>query len=108
MRKRGRKGVALLVVLWITAALTLIMYAFLGEMQVEYSLSGSYGDEKKAEQLAWSAVDLACITVDNAVQPWHGPNDLWATNPDRFYEIALGDGAFSVLQPTYADDGTLQ
>jgi len=108
MRKRGRKGVALLVVLWITAALTLIMYAFLGEMQVEYSLSGSYGDEKKAEQLAWSAVDLACITVDNAVQPWHGPNDLWATNPDRFYEIALGDGAFSVLHPTYADDGKLQ
>ncbi len=108
MRRRGRKGVALLVVLWITAALTLIMYAFLGEMQVEYSLSGSYGDEKKAEQLAWSAIDLACITVDNAVQPWHGPNDLWASNPDRFYEIALGDGAFSVLHPTYIDDGKLQ
>jgi len=108
MRRTRRKGVALLVVLWLMAALTLIMYAFLGEMQVEYSLAGSYGDEKKAEQLAWSAIDLACVTVDNDTQGWQGPNDLWATNPDRFYEIALGDGAFTVLHPSYADDGKLQ
>ena len=90
------------------AALTLLLYAFLGEMQVEYALSGSFADEKKAEQLAWSAIDFACVSVDNNTQPWHGPNDTaWYNNPDRFYEAELGDGAFTLLHPTYSDDGKL-
>ncbi len=63
--KTSRKGVALLLVLWIMAILTLLMYSFLGDMQVEYSIAGGYGDSRKAEQLAWSAIDLACATVLN-------------------------------------------
>lgn len=103
-----RRGVALLIVLWLMAALTLLLYAFLGQMQVEYSLSGSYADEKKAEQLAWSAIDFACVSIDNNTQPWHGPNDTaWYHNPDRFYEVELGDGAFSLLHPATPDDGRL-
>ena len=104
---KRRRGVALIVVLWLTAALTLLMYAFLGEMQVEYSLAGSYGDEKKADQLAWSAIDRACVTVDNDTQGWQGPNDYWYNNPS-FYEAPFGDGAYSVLHPTYEDDGKLR
>jgi len=105
---RKRRGVALIVVLWLMAALTLLMYAFLSEMQVEYSLANNYGDEKKAEQLAWSAIELACATVDADTQGWQGPSDLWYHNPDRFYEVAFGDGAFSVVHPTYEDDGKLR
>jgi type II secretory pathway component PulK len=104
-----RRGVALLVVLWLMAALTLLLYSFLAQMQVEYSLSGGYGDEKKAEQLAWSAIDYACVSADNNTQPWHGPSDTaWYHNPDRFYEVELGDGAFSLMHPTYDDDGKLR
>jgi type II secretory pathway component PulK len=107
-RVRGRRGVALIVVLWLVIALTLLMYAFLGEMQVEYSIAGSFADEKKAEQLAFSAIAVACATVDNDTQGWHGPNDPWYNSPDQFYEFPFGDGAFSAIHPTYDADGKLR
>jgi DNA uptake protein ComE-like DNA-binding protein len=86
------------------AVLTLLMYAFLADMQVEYAVSGGYADGKKAEQLAWSAIDLAGATVVNDTQKWQGLTDTtWADNPDAFYEVPLGDGAFTIFRPTYDD-----
>ena len=69
---------ALIVVLWISAILTLLMYSFLAQMQVEYALAGGYGDEKKAEQLAWSAIDLGCAEADNDVRDFHALWDPWS------------------------------
>jgi type II secretory pathway component PulK len=106
--KTSRKGVALLLVLWIMAILTLLMYSFLGDMQVEYSIAGGYGDSRKAEQLCWSAIDLACATVVNDTQTWQSLNDTtWATNSATFFEVELGDGAFTVFRPTYDDQQTV-
>lgn len=105
---RHRDGVALLIVLWIMAILTLLMYSFLGDMQVEYAISGGYGDSRKAEQLCWSAVDLAAATVVNDLQTWQSLNDTtWATNSQTFYDVELGDGAFTVFRPTYDDQQTV-
>jgi DNA uptake protein ComE-like DNA-binding protein len=95
-------------VLWLMAILTLLMYAFLADMQVEYAIAGGYGDSRKAEQLAWSAIDLACATVLNDTQTWQGLNDTtWATNPTNFFEVPLGDGAFTIFRPTYDDSQTV-
>jgi len=103
-----RRGVALLIVLWLMAILTLLMYAFLADMQVEYSVAGGYGDSRKAEQLAWSAIDLACATVLSDTQTWQSLNDsTWATNSDTFFEVPLGDGAFTLFRPTYDDAQTV-
>ena len=100
-----RRGVALIVVLWILAILTMLMYAFLAQMRVEYALSAGYGDEKKAEQLAWSAVDYACAAAVNNLQTSHTLTDPeWSHDDLRFFEVALGEGAFTLLHPTYADD----
>ena len=105
---RRQKGVALLIVLWMMAVLTLLMYAFLADMQVEYAVSGGYGDGKKAEQLAWSAIDYACATVVNDTQKWQVLDDpTWGNNPDSFYEVPLGDGAFTIFRPTYDDAQTV-
>ena len=107
-RHNPRKGVALLIVLWMMAILTLLMYAFLADMQVEYAVSGGYADGKKAEQLAWSAIDLACATVLSDTQKWQSLNDTtWASNPVSFYEVPLGDGSFTIFRPTYDDTGTV-
>jgi DNA uptake protein ComE-like DNA-binding protein len=90
------------------AILTLLMYAFLADMQVEYAVSGGYADGKKAEQLAWSAIDYACATVLNDTQKWQSLNDTtWASNPDSFYEVPLGDGAFTIFRPLYDDSQTI-
>jgi DNA uptake protein ComE-like DNA-binding protein len=84
------------------AILTLLMYAFLADMQVEYAVSNGYAEGKKAEQLAWSAIDLACATVLNETQKWQGLTDTsWADNPENYFEYPLGDGAFTLFRPTY-------
>jgi type II secretory pathway component PulK len=95
---------ALIVVLWISAILTLLMYSFLSGMQVEYALAGGYGDEKKAEQLAWSAIDLGCATADTDVRDFHALWDPWSHDELRFYEAPMGDGAFTLLHLTYQED----
>ena len=86
------------------AILTLLMYSFLADMQVEYAVSGGYADGKKAEQLAWSAIDLACATVMNDTAKYQSLTDTtWADNPDAFFEVPLGDGSFTIFRPTYDD-----
>jgi type II secretory pathway component PulK len=105
---RSQKGVALLIVLWLMAILTLLMYAFLGEMQVEYAVSSGYADARKAEQLAWSGIDLACATVMSDTQKVQTLTDTtWADNPVSYYEYPLGDGAFTLFRPTYDDAQTV-
>lgn len=101
------RGVALVAILWISAVLTLLMYAFLVEMQVEYALAGGFADAKKAEQLAWSAIDLGIATIDNLPTPAHKLEDPWSHDPDGFFEVPLGEGAFSLVHPVY-DDETLR
>lgn len=100
---RSRRGIALLIVLWLMAILTLLMYAFLSEMQVEYALAGGYAEEKQAEQLAWSGIDRASAWVEQDTQAWHGLNDVWSHDDVRFFEVDLGVGAFTLLHPTYED-----
>lgn len=100
-----KAGVALIIMLWLMAVLTLVMYAFLGEMQVEYALAGGFADEKKAEQLAWSGVDLASVLVEQDLQGWNGLTDPWSHDELQFYEFPLGDGCFTLVHPTYGEEG---
>ncbi|MFN3485920.1 MAG: helix-hairpin-helix domain-containing protein [Planctomycetota bacterium] len=102
MRRDG--GVALIVALWILAALTLLLYAFLGEMGAEYSLAQRFADDRKAEQLAWSAIDLAAATVLGDPKPWQELSDPWADDELRFFEFPLGEGAVTVMRPSWGDD----
>jgi type II secretory pathway component PulK len=97
----SESGVALLIVLWLMAVLTLLMYAFLSEMQVEYAVAGGFAEEKQAEQLAWSAIDRASAWVAADPQPWQGLGDAWSHDDLRFFEVPLGGGAFTLLHPTY-------
>ena len=111
-RRSPRRGVALLIVLWMMAILTLLMYAFLGDMQVEYAVSGGYGDGKKAEQLAWSAIDLACATVMNDTQTWQSLNDTTWYNyrvgfptAGRWLEVLNTDVYDHWVNPTVVGNG---
>jgi type II secretory pathway component PulK len=100
---RRDRGVALVLVLWIMAVLTLLMYAFLGEMQVEYALAGSHADGVKAAQLAWSGIDRACARVLNEPLTHHSLSDPWSDDESAFFEVPLGDGVYTVLRPVHGD-----
>jgi type II secretory pathway component PulK len=86
------------------AVLTLLMYAFLTEMQVEYSLAGGFAEEKQAEQLAWSGIEYGSAWVTQETQTWQGLNDVWSHDELRFFEAPLGAaGSFTLLHPTYEE-----
>ncbi len=97
---KRRSGVALIIVLWISAILTLLVYSFLRTMVVEYSLAASYGAEKQAEQLALSGIErgLAILASDETL-PATLQED-WADNEEEFLEYRLGDGFFTLTRPT--------
>ncbi len=102
-----RLGSALVAVLWLMAILTIMVYAFLSEMQVEYSLAAGFAQEKQAEQLAWSAIELACAIALNEAQPPNKLDDTWSHDPDGAFEVPLGEGAFTLVHPVY-DEGTVR
>src|SRR5579863_5751844 len=100
--KKSRSGIALIIVLWLMAILTLLMYAFLADMQVEYSIGSAYSNGKKAEQLAFSGIDAACAALINDTRTYQGfNNDPWSSDPTNFFEVPLGDGAYTVFCPLY-------
>ena len=98
----NQKGIALIVVLWISAILTLLLYAFLIEMRAEAALSDSYGARKKAEQVALSAIDKAIVTIESDRRTHHTLTDAWA-HSDGAYEAKLGDGTYTLLRPAYQE-----
>jgi type II secretory pathway component PulK len=91
IRSRKDRGVALIIVLFLSAILTLMMYAFLREMQVEYSLAASLVAEKQAGQLAWSAIEKAMVTAQADTAAFAGAQSPWYNNPDEWYEVELSD-----------------
>jgi type II secretory pathway component PulK len=100
--------VALIIVLFLSALLTLLMYSFLRQMQVEYSLATSAGREAQARQLAWSAVEKAQVVLAAETTPVFSPTTKWFDDPDEWYEIELGDGVFSMIRATPEADGKLR
>jgi hypothetical protein len=108
MRRKRDRGVALIIVLFLSAILTLLMYTFLREMQVEYSLAVSCGREAQARQLAWSAVEKARVTLAAEPSPVAGPSAAWYDDPDEWYEVELGEGVFSVVRMTPEADSRLK
>jgi type II secretory pathway component PulK len=100
--------VALVVVLFLSALLTLLMYTFLREMQVEYELATSVGRDVQARHLAWSAVEKAIVVLGAEATPVASPAQKWLDDPDEWYEQELGDGVFSMIRMTPEADGKLK
>ncbi|MBI2933085.1 MAG: general secretion pathway protein GspK [Planctomycetes bacterium] len=104
MRSDARRGVALIVVLFLSAALTVLMYSFLREMQVEYALSTALAEEKQAEQLAWSAIEKGIATISADRATYAGPQSAWWHDPEQWYEVELADpdgkgiGVYSMIR----------
>ncbi len=111
-RQTNRRGVALIIVLFLSAILTLMMYSFLREMEVEYSLASSLDAEKQADQLAWSAIEKGVAIIATDTQGYASETSPWCKNPTEFYEIELTDpdthavGVFTLIRPTAAAGST--
>ncbi len=105
-RPRRNRGVALIAVLFVAAMLTILLYAFLREMQVEASLANSFGREKQAEQLGWSAIEKGAAAFVADTETHSLPTSTWYTSAAEFYEIECGDGVFTLFRAPDVSDGS--
>ncbi len=114
-RTRRDRGVALVIVLFLSAVLTLLLYAFLREMQVEHRLAAGAGEERQARHLAWSGIEKAVAILEAERDPVSGPAASWWDNPTEWYEQELSvvdaegrtapAGAWSLLRAGQDPDG---
>jgi len=108
-----RKGVILILVLWVFAGLSLFMYSFLHGARVEYQASAGAAERLRAQALANSAVEYTLVALLEDDSPTDGPWDVWYDNAGRFQDVAVNDpggktaaGTFTVFCSEYLADST--
>jgi len=103
-KSRKQKGIALIVVLWISMLLILMLYSLLLETAAETSLADGFAARKKAEQLALSGYEKAIVVLNNDQETKQTLEDVWAQEEDEWYEVELGEGVFTLIHPVYSEN----
>lgn len=94
-----RRGITLVVVLWIVALLSVAVYAALFTARTEYSLAGTFEDEEKLKQIALSGIEYGIATLLEDTTPWDTLKDEWVESDALYKEVKLGEGFFSLVRP---------
>jgi type II secretory pathway component PulK len=94
LRAGSRRGVALLLVLWLSVLLTFGLYAVMLSATIQGSLSVSHASELAARQAALSGIDQATQVLDEDTTGPETLKESWAgAGAENFEEVALGDPA---------------
>lgn len=99
-----KRGVALITVLWLIAALTVMMYAALFVARSEYTLATTYSDEEKVKQIAMSGVEYAVAQLMADTTRHDMLTETWFDSETTFKEIQVGEGTFSIIRADLWDD----
>jgi general secretion pathway protein K len=100
-RLRNRRGIALVLVLWVVLVLSLLISGFAFTMHVETQVTSYARKELKAEMLARSGIEVARMQLilhrrSPTESGFDAPNQEWATNELMYVDHELGDGIFNV------------
>ena len=98
---RDRRGIAIVIVLWVVLVLSLLISGFAFTMHVETQVASFARKQLKAEMLARSGIEVARMQlILDLKSPIEGGfdslNQAWATNEDLYVDHPLGDGTFNV------------
>jgi general secretion pathway protein K len=85
-----QRGVALILVLWVTALLTVLMVAFAGDARTELQLARNQLEDARAQALADAGVALAALSL---LDP--APEEQWPTDGTE-RPVAYGGGMIRV------------
>ena len=96
-----RRGVALIIVLWVIMVLSLLISGFAFRMHVETQVASFSRKELKAEMLARSGVEIARMQLildqrSPTEAGFDALNQAWATNADLYVDQPLGEGKYNV------------
>jgi general secretion pathway protein K len=100
-RISDRRGVALVLVLWVVLVLSLLISGFAFTMHVETQVASYARKELKAEMLARSGIEVARMQLilhlrSPTESGFDAPNQEWATNKLMYVDHELGDGIYNV------------
>ncbi|MGD0058754.1 MAG: type II secretion system minor pseudopilin GspK [Verrucomicrobiia bacterium] len=100
-RLEDRRGVAIVIVLWVVMVLSLLISGFAFTMHVETQIASYARKELKAEMLARSGIEVAKMQLllhqqSAADAGYDALNQDWATNEELYVNHELGDGVFNV------------
>jgi len=98
---RARRGIAIILVLWVVLVLSLLISGFAFTMHVETQVASFARKQMKAEMLARSGVEVARMQlILDEKSPTEGGfdslNQAWCTNEDLYVDHELGDGIYNV------------
>jgi general secretion pathway protein K len=103
MKRGGERGLALVVVLWILAFLSVVFTAFTFSMRTELAAASNFRQEAEAYYLAEAGVYRAAAEIINAdrnVPPdstlYDALDERWHTNPAAYENVPLGGGHYWV------------
>ena len=96
-----RRGVALIIVLWVIMVLSLLISGFAFRMHVETQVASFSRKELKGEMLARSGVEIARMQLildqrSPTEAGFDALNQAWATNADLYVDQPLGEGKYNV------------
>ena len=96
-----RRGVALIIVLWVIMVLSLLISGFAFRMHVETQVASFSRKELKAKMLARSGVEIARMQLildqrSPTEAGFDALNQAWATNADLYVDQPLGEGKYNV------------
>ncbi|GEM_PF-659480 len=101
--RSAERGLALVVVLWILAFLSVVFTAFTFSMRTELAAAGNFKQEAEAYYLAEAGVYRAAAEIINAdrdVPPdsksYDTLDEHWRTNPAAYENVAFGGGQYWV------------
>lgn len=99
----SQRGLALVVVLWILAFLSVVFTAFTFSMRTELVAAGNFRQEAEAYYLAEAGVYRAAAEIINAdrdlppdSKSYDALDEHWRTNPAAYENVALGGGHYWV------------
>lgn len=93
-----RRGLVLVLVLWIVAMLTVVMYTAIFASRTDYTLSASFEREEKIKHIAMSGVEYAIAELLADTNNFDTVTRTWFKN-DAYKEVTVGEGAFALIKP---------
>ena len=98
----NRRGVALILVLWVVMVLSLLISGFAFTMHVETQVAAFSRKELKAETLARSGIEVARMQLllhDKSATDagFDALNQAWVTNQDLYVDHEIGEGKYNVV-----------
>lgn len=103
-RTSEKRGVVLLVTLWIAVVLSIIAYSMTFQVRLEMKLAKQFRQNAQAEALARAGIAKGIADLKNDLlldtseggERLDGEGDVWA-NPNDKFDVELGNGLYSVL-----------